>query len=104
MGGAGVDVGRSGSARLRRAPRSKHTTAPVSTAPPPPVPWQFTGNHWLTVPCIHPADGAVMHPVPTVPRVIDQKYRIEQLLGSDDGLKIFSSIAAACDSKSAAHG
>ena len=59
MGGEGVDVGRSGSARLRRAPRSKHTTAPVSTAPPPPVPWQFTGNHWLTVPCIHPADGGV---------------------------------------------
>ena len=27
-----------------------------------------------------------------------------KLLGSDDGLKIFSSIAAACDSKSAAHG
>jgi hypothetical protein len=23
------------------------------------VPWQTTGNHWLTLPCIHPADGAV---------------------------------------------
>ena len=25
----------------------------------PPVPWQITGNHWLALPCIHPADGAV---------------------------------------------
>lgn len=23
------------------------------------VPWQLTGNHWLTLPCIHPADGAI---------------------------------------------
>jgi serine/threonine-protein kinase len=28
-----------------------------------------------------PSDDAMMHPVPTVPRVIDQKYRIEQRLG-----------------------
>ena len=28
-----------------------------------------------------PADGAVMQPVPMVPRVIDNKYRVEQLLG-----------------------
>ena len=25
----------------------------------PPVPWQITGNHWLSLPCIHPADGAL---------------------------------------------
>lgn len=25
----------------------------------PSVPWQLTGNHWLTLPCIHPADGAI---------------------------------------------
>ena len=25
----------------------------------PPVPWQITGNHWMALPCIHPADGAV---------------------------------------------
>ncbi len=25
----------------------------------PPVPWQLTGNHWLSLPCIHPADGSV---------------------------------------------
>lgn len=27
--------------------------------PPPSVPWQITGNHWLSLPCIHPVDGAV---------------------------------------------
>lgn len=25
----------------------------------PTVPWQLTGNHWISLPCIHPADGAV---------------------------------------------
>ncbi|HLV25288.1 MAG TPA: hypothetical protein VKZ41_03175 [Gemmatimonadales bacterium] len=23
------------------------------------VPWQLTGNHWLSVPCIHPADASI---------------------------------------------
>ena len=23
------------------------------------MPWQVTGNHWLSLPCIHPADGAL---------------------------------------------
>ncbi len=27
--------------------------------PVPSIPWQVTGNHWLSVPCIHPADGAI---------------------------------------------
>ena len=31
----------------------------MRTAPLPTVPWQFTGNHWLTLPCIHPADGSL---------------------------------------------
>ena len=31
----------------------------MSTLAPPDVSWQFTGNHWLTLPCIHPLDGAV---------------------------------------------
>lgn len=31
----------------------------VTPRPIPSVPWQTTGNHWLTLPCIHPADGAV---------------------------------------------
>lgn len=28
-------------------------------APLPSVPWQVTGNHWLSLPCIHPHDGAI---------------------------------------------
>ncbi len=28
-------------------------------SPPPSVPWQVTGNHWLTLPCIHPADASI---------------------------------------------
>lgn len=31
----------------------------MSLRPPPRVPWQLTGNHWLSLPCIHPADGSV---------------------------------------------
>jgi hypothetical protein len=27
--------------------------------PPPRVPWQITGNHWVNVPCIHPADASI---------------------------------------------
>jgi hypothetical protein len=29
------------------------------TVTPPNIPWQITGNHWLTVPCIHPADASI---------------------------------------------
>ena len=33
---------------------------PVVTATPlPSVPWLRTGNHWLSLPCIHPADGSL---------------------------------------------
>lgn len=31
----------------------------MTLLPLPPVPWQLTGNHWLSLPCIHPADGSV---------------------------------------------
>jgi len=31
----------------------------VTIVAPPRIPWQITGNHWLSLPCIHPADGAV---------------------------------------------
>jgi hypothetical protein len=31
----------------------------LSTLPLPAIPWQFTGNHWLALPCIHPADGSL---------------------------------------------
>jgi hypothetical protein len=25
----------------------------------PTVPWQITGNHWISIPCVHPADAAI---------------------------------------------
>ncbi|HRN54680.1 MAG TPA: hypothetical protein PK788_14385, partial [Gemmatimonadaceae bacterium] len=35
-------------------------STPDSTlAPLPAVQWQVTGNHWLSLPCIHPHDGAI---------------------------------------------
>lgn len=36
-----------------------NATGAVNPTPIPAVPWQVTGNHWLALPCIHPADGAV---------------------------------------------
>ena len=35
------------------------------TIPIPSVPWQVTGNHWISLPCIHPADASI-HLVGTV--------------------------------------
>ena len=34
-------------------------TAPVTAISTPRTPWQVTGNHWLALPCIDPADGSV---------------------------------------------
>lgn len=31
----------------------------MTRLPLPRVPWQVTGNHWISLPCIHPADGAI---------------------------------------------
>lgn len=39
----------------------------ATTAPIPSVPWQLTGNHWLSIPCIHPGDGGI-HAVGVVHR------------------------------------
>ena len=25
----------------------------------PAIPWQVTGNHWVSLPCVHPADGSI---------------------------------------------
>src|SRR5438874_3902039 len=33
--------------------------AHVTLLPPPRVPWQITGNHWVALPCIHPADASI---------------------------------------------
>jgi hypothetical protein len=27
--------------------------------PPPPIPWQVTGNHWISIPCIHPVNASI---------------------------------------------
>jgi hypothetical protein len=35
------------------------TNGMISSTPIPSVPWQITGNHWVAVPCIHPADGGI---------------------------------------------
>ena len=35
------------------------------TIPIPSIPWQVTGNHWISLPCIHPADASI-HLVGTV--------------------------------------
>jgi hypothetical protein len=35
------------------------------TASIPAVPWQVTGNHWVSLPCIHPADASI-HVIGTV--------------------------------------
>ena len=31
----------------------------MSLLPAPTIPWQITGNHWVALPCIHPADASV---------------------------------------------
>ena len=44
---------------------SFHRTTPkinqtlVTLLPPPAIPWQITGNHWVALPCIHPADASI---------------------------------------------
>src|SRR5262245_50847737 len=37
----------------------KDILAPVTLLPPPRIPWQITGNHWVALPCIHPADASI---------------------------------------------
>ena len=46
----------------------------------PKIPWQLTGNHWISVPCIHPADGSI-HAVGVVQRSL--RGAIEFAGGSD---------------------
>jgi len=38
---------------------AQNAFAHVTLLPPPRIPWQITGNHWLSLPCIHPADGSL---------------------------------------------
>jgi hypothetical protein len=39
----------------------------VTRIPVPQVPWQVTGNHWIALPCVHPADGS-LHAVGAISR------------------------------------
>jgi hypothetical protein len=39
--------------------KANHYPVPPTSLPLPAIPWQITGNHWLALPCIHPATGAV---------------------------------------------
>ena len=54
-------------------------------APLPPVPWQLTGNHWLSLPCIHPADGAI-HAVGVVHRGARAAIEVAGAPGFESGL------------------
>src|SRR4051794_40453487 len=38
---------------------TKIITNLVTQLPPPRIPWQITGNHWLALPCIHPVDASI---------------------------------------------
>src|SRR6185437_15633859 len=38
---------------------NKDNPSLVTPLPPPPIPWQMTGNHWLALPCIHPGDASI---------------------------------------------
>ena len=51
--------GRGWAGYLIPSPEVKPSRPPVTSLPLPPIPWQITGNHWLSVPCIHPADGSI---------------------------------------------
>jgi hypothetical protein len=31
----------------------------MTASAPPTLPWQITGNHWIALPCIHPADASI---------------------------------------------
>ena len=46
-------------ATLHRARTNNAEPSTVTHDALPRVPWQITGNHWLSIPCIHPADAAV---------------------------------------------
>lgn len=39
----------------------------MNDSPIPTIPWQITGNHWISLPCIHPIDGSI-HAIGTLHR------------------------------------
>lgn len=51
---------------------------------PPRIPWQVTGNHWVSLPCIHPADGSV-HAVGLVSQALRGSVEFAGAQGFADG-------------------
>ncbi|MGI9090580.1 MAG: hypothetical protein ACR2GG_05680, partial [Gemmatimonadaceae bacterium] len=51
---------------------------------PPRIPWQVTGNHWVSLPCIHPADGSV-HAVGLISQALRGSVEFAGAEGFADG-------------------
>ena len=68
-------------ARLRRTPAPGDTTRVAADAVEPMMECPRCGRCEDSGASICPADGAPLRPVPSVPRVVDNKYRLDQLLG-----------------------
>lgn len=45
--------------RLAGRASTVNANRPVTPSELARVPWQVTGNHWISLPCVHPADGAI---------------------------------------------
>src|ERR1043166_9119639 len=67
----------------RNGVKGTRATMTLTPHPIPSVPWQITGNHWLALPCIHPADASI-HAVGVLHR--GSRAAIE-LAGSPDFLE-----------------
>ena len=67
---------------LRIALKDKLTS--VTLLPPPTIPWQITGNHWVALPCIHPADASV-HAVGVLHRASRAAIELAGAAGFADG-------------------
>lgn len=79
--GLGFDVARLRQGTDTQAPSSAGTTRILSAAALPMMECPRCGRCEESGTTMCPSDGAPMHPMASVPRVVDNKYRIEQLLG-----------------------
>jgi hypothetical protein len=69
---------------IRKSVKVNLYPAPLSSLPIPRVPWQTTGNHWLALPCIHPASGAI-HAVGMIHRGTRSAIEFAGAAGFADG-------------------
>jgi GAF domain-containing protein len=79
--GLGFDVARLRQGTDRQAGSDPGTTRVLSAASRPMMECPRCGRCEESGTTLCPGDGSAMEPVPSVPRVVDNKYRIEQLLG-----------------------